>query len=71
MIINGICADNTYLYSGGYDGKVKAWSHLDEKTPKCLGEVDVGSCVNSICSGNNNTVFIGASDGAIRRAKFV
>uniref|UniRef100_A0A1A9WYL1 Uncharacterized protein n=1 Tax=Glossina brevipalpis TaxID=37001 RepID=A0A1A9WYL1_9MUSC len=70
MIINGICGDEKCLYSGGYDNKVKAWTDLDEKKPKALGEIDVGSCVNFLCCGNNNNVYIACSDGIIRRAKF-
>ncbi|KNC25086.1 hypothetical protein FF38_11903 [Lucilia cuprina] len=71
LIINGICGDEKYLYTGGYDNKVKGWSELDEKKPKALGEVEVGSCVNALCSGANNTVYIASSDGLIRRAKFI
>lgn len=71
MIINDMCADSGNLYTGGYDSKVKGWTDLDQSKPKALGEVDVGSCVNSICCGSNNMVYIASSDGVIRRAKFI
>ncbi|XP_030371116.1 uncharacterized protein LOC115621569 [Scaptodrosophila lebanonensis] len=70
MIINSICGDEKHLYSGGYDNKVKGWNNLDASQPLALGEVDVGSCVNSICCGENNAVYIASSDGLIRCAKF-
>ncbi|XP_037952382.1 putative E3 ubiquitin-protein ligase LIN [Teleopsis dalmanni] len=71
MIVNSICADEKFLYSGGYDNKVKGLTDLDSTKPKDIGEVDVGSCVNFLCCGSNNNVFIATSDGLIRRAKFV
>lgn len=68
-----MCGDDQNLYTGGYDNKVKGWSELDkeQKKPKALGEVEIGSCVNGICCGSNNTVYVASSDGIIRRAKFV
>ncbi|XP_017846881.1 uncharacterized protein LOC108602997 [Drosophila busckii] len=71
LIVNGICGDEAYLYSGGYDNKVKAWTDLGKSQPLALGEVDVGSCVNQICCGANNTVYIASCDGYIRCAKFI
>lgn len=71
MIVNSICGDEEYLYSGGYDNKVKGWTELAAKQPRALGEVNVGSCVNLICCGNNNTVYIASCDGYIRCAKFI
>lgn len=71
MIINGICTDGTNLYTGGYDNKVKGWTDLDQSKLKALGEVDTGCCVNAICCGSDNAVYIAGSDGAVRRAKFL
>ncbi|XP_017105199.2 F-box/WD repeat-containing protein lin-23 [Drosophila bipectinata] len=70
-IVNAICGDEKYLYSGGYDKKLKGWTDLDATQPRSLGEVDVGSCVNSVCCGENNMVYIASSDGFIRAAKFI
>ncbi|XP_036672788.3 F-box and WD repeat domain-containing 11-A [Drosophila suzukii] len=70
LIVNALCGDEKYLYSGGYDKKVKAWTDLGSEKPRALGEVDVGSCVNSICCGDNAKVYIASSDGLIRSAKF-
>jgi len=70
LIVNALCGDEKYLYSGGYDKKVKAWTDLGSEKPRALGEVDVGSCVNSICCGDNDKVYIASSDGLIRSAKF-
>ncbi|XP_023178039.2 uncharacterized protein LOC111604273 [Drosophila hydei] len=71
MIVNSICGNEDYLYSGGYDNKVKGWTDLAAEQPTPLGEVDVASCVNAICCGANNCVYIASSDGFIRCAKFV
>ncbi|KAH8416672.1 hypothetical protein KR222_006151, partial [Zaprionus bogoriensis] len=71
LIVNSICGDEAFLYAGGYDNKVKGWTDLAGKQPHALGAVDVGSCVNAICCGANNTVYIASSDGYIRCAKFV
>ncbi|EDW58940.1 F-box/WD repeat-containing protein 11 [Drosophila virilis] len=71
MIVNSICGTDEYLYSGGYDNKVKGWTDLAANQPRALGEVDVGSCVNYICCGADNYVYIASSDGFIRCAKFV
>ncbi|KAH8294995.1 hypothetical protein KR018_005181 [Drosophila ironensis] len=70
-IVNAICGDDSFLYSGGYDKKVKGWTELGAAQPRALGEVDVGSCVNSICCGDDDIVYIASSDGVIRAAKFV
>lgn len=70
-IMNSICGDEQHLYSGGYDNKVKGWTDLTANQPRALGEVDVGSCVNNICCGAKNAVYIASSDGFIRCAKFV
>lgn len=71
LIINSICGNDKFLYSGGYDSKVKGWTNLDQEAPKALGEVVIGSCVNNICCGVNDNVYIASSDGIIRRAKFI
>lgn len=70
-IVTSICGDETFLYSGGYDKKVKGWTDLGSAQPRALGEVNVGSVVNSICCGDNNLVYIATSDGLIHAAKFL
>lgn len=68
MIVNAICGSERLIFSGGYDGKVKCLSSINEKSPKIVGEADVGSCVNSICIGENeNIVYVGSSDGFLRK----
>lgn len=71
MIIQAICGDEKCLYSGGYDNKVKGWTNFDQSSPKALGEVEVGNCVNALVCGANNQVYIGTSDGIVRRATFL
>ncbi|XP_020817646.1 uncharacterized protein LOC110191220 [Drosophila serrata] len=70
-IVTSICGNEAFLYSGGYDKKVKGWTDLGSTKPKSLGEVNVDSIVNGICCGDNNMVYIATSDGLIRAAKFV
>lgn len=69
MIINTICATEDTLYTAGFDGKVKKWVDLD-KGPKLGAEIDTGKCINAICNGPNNTVYVGDSDGLIKRISF-
>ncbi|XP_053951009.1 E3 ubiquitin-protein ligase TRAF7 [Anastrepha ludens] len=71
LIVQAICGDDKFLYSGGYDNKVKGWTNFDQAKPTPLGEVEVGSCVNAIVCGANNWVYIGTLDGIVRRARFV
>ncbi|CAD6994559.1 unnamed protein product [Ceratitis capitata] len=71
LIIQAICGDEKCLYSGGYDNKVKGWTNFDQSSPKALGEVEVGNCVNALVCGANNQVYIGTSDGIVRRATFL
>lgn len=70
MIINTICGTECDLYTAGYDGKIKKWIELMQDGPLLVGEVTVGSCVNAICNGPNNTVYVADSRGMISRANF-
>lgn len=67
MIVNGICGSERFIFSAGYDGKVKCLK-INEKNPQVVGEADVGSCVNGICIGEKeNIVYVGSSDGFLRK----
>ncbi|KAL5279953.1 hypothetical protein ACFFRR_004143 [Megaselia abdita] len=68
MIVNGICGSERLIFSGGYDGKVKCLTNINEKNPQVVGEADIGSCVNGICIGEKeNIVYVGSSDGILRK----
>ncbi|XP_055384495.1 uncharacterized protein LOC129614120 [Condylostylus longicornis] len=70
MIINAISGNEKTLFSGGFDGIVKMWSDISD-IGKLSGELNVGSCINSLCHGpNEQTVFVGTSDGYIRKVEF-
>ena len=72
MIVQAITGNDSYLFSGGYDKKVKAWTNLSHETPTFVGEVDIENCVNGICCGpDDTTVYVAGSDGYIKRAKFI
>lgn len=69
MIINAICGNEYNLYTGGYDGKIKKWVEL-ESSPQNVGEATVGNCINALCIGPNNSVFVADSRGMISRIGF-
>lgn len=69
MIINSICGDS-HLYTGCYNGKVKRWIDI-ETAPTLSGEVNIGNCINTMCSsGTNNVVYCGNTDGILRKIVF-
>lgn len=70
MIINAIGGTDEVLYSGSYDGKLKAWTDLKEVKPALKGEVNAGSCINALCIGDDGTVYLALSDGSIKLVKF-
>lgn len=67
MIINSICGNDNFLFSAGYDGKIKCWGDIDKSKPSAIGEADVGNCVNSICLGNGNEVYAACSNGTVHK----
>lgn len=68
-IINAICATEDTLYTAAFDGKVKKWTDL-EKGPKLVGEVDTGTCLNCICIGPEETVYVGDTEGNVKQIGF-
>lgn len=69
MIINTMCTVDDFLFTAGYDGKVKKWTNFD-KTPTLVEEIDTGKCINILCAGPNQTVFAGDSEGFFKRLQF-
>lgn len=69
MIINAMCTVGDFLFTAGYDGKVKKWTNLD-KTPTLVEEIDTGKCINILCAGPEHTVFSGDSEGFVKRLLF-
>lgn len=69
MIINAICELDDFLFTAGYDGKVKKWKNID-KEPTVVEEINTGKCINVLCPGPEHTIFAGDSDGLIKRLKF-
>lgn len=71
MIINCLLGTDEYLYSAGYDGFVKKWSSSD-KDPQLLAEVNLAAgCLNALQIGaDNNSVYVGGSDGILKLVKF-
>lgn len=69
MIINAMCDTEEFLFTAGYDGKVKKWKDL-EKDPKLVEEIDTGKCINTLIVGPDHTVFVGDSDGFVKRLRF-
>lgn len=70
MIINALHGNETNVYTGGFDGKVKKWAlNVDEL--KLIGEVDAGAVINSIVDGpKNGSIYVGGADGAVREIVF-
>lgn len=69
MIINSICAVDDFLFTAGFDGKVKKWTNLG-KVPTLVAEIDTGKCINVLCAGPDGTVFAGDADGYVKRLLF-
>lgn len=64
-----MCEMDDFLFTTGYDGKVKKWKNLG-KGPVLVEEIDTGKCINAICAGPEHTVFVGDSDGFVKRLLF-
>lgn len=69
MIINTMCAIGDFLFTAGWDGKVKKWTDL-EKGAVLVEEIDTGKCINAIIPGPDQTVFVGDADGFVKRLNF-
>lgn len=73
LIIFSLCGVEMSVFSGDYEGKIKKWSiNLTEKSVNLDGEIDVcpGICINCMVATNPNTVFVGGSDGILRKVTF-
>lgn len=64
-----MCSVDDFLFTAGFDGKVKKWNNLD-KAPVLVEEIDTGKCINTMVAGPENTVFVGDSDGFVKRVLF-
>lgn len=69
MIINSLCVRDEFLFTAGWDGKIKKWKNLG-KEPTLVEEIDTGKCINCIVNGVGPTLYAGDSDGFIKRIKF-
>lgn len=69
MLINAMCAVEDFLFTAGFDGKVKKWKDL-EKGPVLVEEIDTGKCINTVIPGPEHTVFVGDSEGFVKRLQF-
>lgn len=70
MIINAIAGNEKEIFSGGWDGVVKRIVDI-ELTPKISGELNVNSCINCICEGNDkSTIYVGCANGNILKIFF-
>lgn len=71
MIVNAICGSERFIFSGGYDGKVKCLMNISETNPEVKGEAEIGSCINGMCVGEKeNIAYVGSSDGLLRKVVF-
>lgn len=69
MIINVMCSIDEYLFTAGYDGKVKKWKNV-ENGPELVEEIDTGKCINAMIPGPEHTVYVGDADGFVKRLQF-
>lgn len=69
MIINGICAIEDCIFTAGSDGIVKKWMDVD-KEPTLVEEIDTGKCINLIVAGHDDFIFVGDTDGYVKRLQF-
>lgn len=69
MLINVFAALDDFLITAGYDGKVKKWKDL-ETGPVLVEEIDTGKCINALIPGPEHTVYVGDSEGFVKRLQF-
>lgn len=69
MIINALCGNNNVIFTAGYDGHVKKWTELD-MNPINVGDAIVGHCINALCMGPDDSVYVGDTRGMISRVCF-
>lgn len=69
MIINAICGNNNAIFTAGYDGHVKKWTELGMDTIN-VGDAIVGHCINALCVGPDDSVFVADTRGVISRVSF-
>lgn len=69
MIINAVCDLDDFLITSGYDGKVKKWTDL-KSGPVLVEEIDTGKCINTVIPGPEHSVYVGDSEGFIKRLQF-
>lgn len=65
MILNAVCGfEDSTLFSGGYDGKLKQWNL---ETLECVSTCEIGFCINTICVGSQGQVYVAGDNGFINR----
>lgn len=73
MLINAIAGIDDVVFSADYQGKVKRWVlHAEAKKLTLSSELDVcpGVCINAIVATDTKTVYVGASDGLLRKVEY-
>lgn len=66
MIINAVHGTENYLFSACYQGVIKRLNpDLTE-----AGEVKVGICANTLAVEDDNTIYVGFTDGSIQKISF-
>ncbi|RZF38235.1 zinc finger CCCH domain-containing protein 17 [Nilaparvata lugens] len=69
MIVNALCVSEEpqlTIYSGGYDNTLKGW---DAATQKCTGSLDLGVCINALCSGPKGEIYVASANGHMVRVE--
>ncbi|XP_063705886.1 uncharacterized protein LOC134834979 [Culicoides brevitarsis] len=71
MLINALTGIDHFMFSADYVGKVKKWS-VESGKLELIAELDAcpGVCINAIKAIDANTVYIGSSDGLLRKLTF-
>lgn len=70
MIVNAMSGTGDYLFSCDYAGKVIK-SHIIGNTFDEVGSVNTGSgCGNCLAISNEKTVYVGSTDGSIKKISF-
>lgn len=70
MIVNSLKGTGDILFSCDYAGKVVKTQVCGSEL-KVVGSVDTGSgCANCLAFINENSVFVGSSDGSIKKITF-
>lgn len=68
MIISCLSVNGDYAWTGGWDGYLRRWQVADNQLV-AAGELEVGSCVNSLVAVSPDMTYAALAGGRVVRVK--